>query len=73
MMTGHNLAGAARPYAAALTAAWVLLLLLGALFLFAAVSDLRADVRAGLPVDHLAAFAQVTGTPGSARSKPRRV
>jgi hypothetical protein len=50
-----------RPYAVALTAAWALLLLLGAFFLFAAVSDLAADARTGLPADHLAAFAQVTG------------
>jgi hypothetical protein len=64
MMTGHIQAetvSPGRPYAAVLTAAWVFLLLLGALFLFAAISDLRADVRAGLPADHLAAFAQATG------------
>ncbi len=40
---------------------WALLLLLGALFLFASVSDLAADARTGLPTDHAATFAQVAG------------
>ena len=64
-MTGRNLTNTASPgrtYAVVLTAAWVLLLVLGAFFLFAAVSDLAADARTGLPTDHLAAFAQVTGS-----------
>lgn len=46
----------------ALTVAWALLLLLGAFFLVAAVSDLAADLRAGIPSDHVATFAQITGT-----------
>jgi hypothetical protein len=41
---------------------WLLLLLLGAFFLFAAVSDLAADARAGIPADHRAAFAAVSGS-----------
>ncbi len=44
-----------------LLVAWILLLLLGALFLFAALSDLVADARVGLPSDHLEAFRAVTG------------
>ncbi|HEX6796662.1 MAG TPA: hypothetical protein VF116_02980 [Ktedonobacterales bacterium] len=44
-----------------LTIAWVLLLLLGAFMVFAALSDLAADAGAGLPSDHLAAFASVAG------------
>src|ERR1700731_104288 len=36
-----------------LLVAWILLLLLGALFLFGALSDLLADARMGLPSDHL--------------------
>lgn len=36
--------------------AWILLLLLGAFFLFASVSDLIADARTGLPSDHMEAF-----------------
>ena len=35
-----------------LTVAWALLLLLGAFFLFAALSDLAADARTSLPSDH---------------------
>lgn len=59
-----------------LTVAWVLLLLLGALFLFAAISDLAADLRVGLPSDHRSTFARLAGmswdqatrsTPGPAR------
>jgi hypothetical protein len=40
--------------------AWILLLLLGALFLFGSLSDLLADVRSGLPSDHLDAFQAIT-------------
>lgn len=41
--------------------AWVLLLLFGAFFLFASISDLLADARTGLPSDHLEAFHAITG------------
>ena len=41
--------------------AWILLLLLGAFFLFAALSDLAADIRTGLPSDHLEAFQMIAG------------
>ncbi len=41
--------------------AWILLLLLGALFLFAACSDLIADARMGLPSDHMEAFHALAG------------
>lgn len=44
-----------------LLVAWILLLLLGALFLFGALSDLLADARAGLPSDHLDAFSTTAG------------
>lgn len=44
-----------------LLVAWILLLLLGGLFLFGALSDLVADVRVGLPSDHLEAFRALTG------------
>jgi hypothetical protein len=44
-----------------LLVAWILLLLLGAFFLFASVSDLVADARMGLPSDHLEAFHMITG------------
>ena len=40
--------------------AWILLLLLGALFGFASLSDLVADIRTGLPTDHLEAFHALT-------------
>ncbi len=46
-----------------LTVAWVLLLVLGAFFLFAAFSDLAADARVGLPSDHASTFARLTGVP----------
>jgi hypothetical protein len=39
----------------------MLLLLLGAFFLFASVSDLAADTRTGLPSDHLEAFHTIAG------------
>ena len=41
--------------------AWILLLLLGALFLFGSLSDLLADARTGLPSDHMDAFHTITG------------
>src|SRR5260370_19571690 len=44
-----------------LLVAWVLLLLLGALFLFGSLSDLLADGRSGLPSDHLDAFSTISG------------
>jgi hypothetical protein len=43
------------------TVAWALLLLLGAFFLFAPISDLVADVRTGLPSDHTGTFRSVAG------------
>ena len=45
----------------ALLVAWILLLLLGAFFLFASFSDLAADGRVGLPSDHLEAFHTIAG------------
>lgn len=44
-----------------LRVAWLLLLLLGALLLFASLSDLLADARSGLPSDHLEAFHAIAG------------
>lgn len=44
-----------------LRVAWILLLLLGAFFLFASLSDLAADSRTGLPSDHLEAFQAIAG------------
>ena len=44
-----------------LRGAWILLLLLGAFFLFASFSDLAADARSGLPSDHLEAFQRLAG------------
>ena len=44
-----------------LLVAWVLLLLVGAFFLFASFSDLAADARSGLPSDHLEAFQMLAG------------
>lgn len=41
--------------------AWILLLLLGAFFVFASLSDLVADARTGLPSDHLEAFHMIAG------------
>jgi hypothetical protein len=46
-----------------LTVAWTLLLVLGAFLLSAAVSDLAADARIGLPADHTSTFAHVAGVP----------
>ncbi len=48
------------PRSRILLVAWILLLL-GAFFLFAAVSDLLADGRSGLPTDHMTAFSSVAG------------
>lgn len=44
-----------------LRVAWILLLLLGAFFLFAPIADLAADARTGLPSDHLEAFHTIAG------------
>jgi hypothetical protein len=44
-----------------LRVAWILLLLVGAFFLFASFSDLAADARSGLPSDHLEAFQRLAG------------
>lgn len=58
------------------TGAWVLLLLLGAFYLLAPLSDLLADARSGIPADHTTAFQTIVGsswagtkqaTPGIAR------
>ena len=46
-----------------LTIAWALLLVLGAFYLFAPISDLAADARAGIPSDHGGTFATVAGVP----------
>ncbi|HEV2405885.1 MAG TPA: hypothetical protein VGR88_10545 [Ktedonobacterales bacterium] len=62
-MTEITRAARARPRY--LTVAWILLLVLGAFFLFAALSDLAADARVGLPTDHLGAFAALAGHPWS--------
>jgi hypothetical protein len=51
-----------------LTIAWILLLLLGAFFLFASISDLAADFGVGLPADHMGTFQALAGQPwGAAR------
>lgn len=44
-----------------LTVVWILLLLLGAFFLFAVISDLAADARTGLPSDHTGTFTSLAG------------
>jgi hypothetical protein len=56
-----------------LLVAWMLLLLLGAFFLFASVSDLVADGRSGLPSDHLEAFHTIARVPWASakRSSPK--
>jgi hypothetical protein len=74
-------AGATRPpgtRSRAGTFIWVLLLLLGAFFLFAVASDLAADARTGLPNDHAGTFTTLAGmswetTKGSARGITRYV
>ncbi|WP_201384652.1 hypothetical protein [Ktedonobacter sp. SOSP1-52] len=40
---------------------WILLLFLGAFYIFASCSDLVADIRTGLPSDHLEAFHAIAG------------
>ncbi len=52
-----------------LTIAWILLLILGAFFLFAALSDLTADFGVGLPSDHMGTFQAVAGQSWSAAQK----
>ena len=56
-----------------LLVAWILLLLLGALFLFGSLSDLLADARMGLPSDHLDAFSTIAGVTwsGAGQSAPK--
>ena len=49
-----------------LTVAWVLLLLLGAFFIFAPLSDLAADFGVGMPTDHMGTFQALAGQPWSA-------
>src|SRR5260370_329556 len=44
-----------------LLVAWILLLILGAFFLFASLSDLLADARTGLPSDHIGTFGTISG------------
>jgi hypothetical protein len=63
---GAESPGVARAAPRYLQVAWILLLVLGAFFLFAALSDLAADARVGLPSDHLGAFATLAGHPWSA-------
>lgn len=53
--------GSSPPQPRYLLVAWILLLLLGALFLFGSLSDLLADARIGLPSDHLNAFSTIAG------------
>ena len=55
-----------------LTGVWALLLLLGAFFLFAALSDLAADARTGLPSDHTGTFRSIASMTWEAakRSSP---
>lgn len=48
------------------TIAWVLLLLLGAFFIFGSISDLAADFGVGLPADHMGTFQALAGQPWSA-------
>jgi hypothetical protein len=63
-MTQDNLSHAKQPRY--LLIAWILLLLLGGLFLFAALSDLAADARMGIPSDHTGTFHSVAGIAWSA-------
>ncbi|HXR66445.1 MAG TPA: hypothetical protein VN729_11000 [Ktedonobacteraceae bacterium] len=44
-----------------LLVSWILLFLLGVLFFLASIFDLLADIRTGLPSDHLEAFHALTG------------
>jgi hypothetical protein len=56
-----------------LLVAWILLLVLGAFFLFASLSDLASDAKVGLPSDHMEAFRMVAGTTwtGAKLASPR--
>jgi hypothetical protein len=49
-----------------LLVAWILLLVLGVFYLFAALSDLASDARSGIPSDHLNAFQALAGVSWSA-------
>ena len=60
---GDGVAPTPAPPRRYLTVAWLLLLVLGAFFLFAAVSDVAADARIGIPSDHTSTFAHVAGVP----------
>jgi hypothetical protein len=40
---------------------WVLLLILGAFYVFAPIADIASDHSSGLPSDHHAAFARLAG------------
>ncbi|HCI78058.1 MAG TPA: hypothetical protein DHW02_00015 [Ktedonobacter sp.] len=44
-----------------LQVAWILLLLLGVLFVLASILDLVSDAKIGIPSDHLTAFQAITG------------
>lgn len=44
-----------------ITVVWVLLLALGAFFLFAVASDLAANARTGIPADHAGTFKSLAG------------
>ena len=55
----HNRAHSRQPRY--LQVAWILLLLLGVLFVLASVLDLVSDAKIGIPSDHLAAFQAITG------------
>ncbi len=44
-----------------LTVVWLLLLVLGAFFVFAAASDLLSDARIGIPADHSATLLALSG------------
>ena len=64
----HNGAATGRDQIAAgaswlFSGAWVLLLVLGAFYIFAPLSDLLADARTGIPSDHTTAFQKIAGTP----------
>ncbi len=63
-MTQDNLSHAKQPRYLLVT--WMLLLLLGGLFLFASLSDLTSDVGTGIPSDHTAAFQNIAGMTWSA-------
>ncbi|MEO7000247.1 MAG: hypothetical protein ABI068_00405 [Ktedonobacterales bacterium] len=48
------------------TVAWILLLLVGLLYIFAPILDLLADRSTGLPSDHMGAFLSIAGMSWSA-------